>query len=65
MSKRYFYELFWPAWQRALTKKNIKSGWRKAGINPFDPKVVLDQLVINEPRPPSNDSTTLEISAGD
>ena len=48
MSKRYFYELFWSAWQRALTEKNIKSGWRKAGINTFDPSVVLNQLVINK-----------------
>jgi len=65
MSKRYFYEIFWPSWQRALTEKNIKSGWRKAGINPFDPSVVLNQLVIDKPCPSSNNSTTSKISTGD
>jgi hypothetical protein len=65
ISKRYFYELFWPAWQRALTKKNVQSGWKKTGLFPFNPDEVLDQLVISKPRPPSNTSSTSTIPAND
>jgi hypothetical protein len=65
MSKRYFYELFWPAWQRAFTEKNIQSGWKKTGLHPFNPNEVLDQLIISDPRPSSNASSTLTIPPND
>jgi len=65
MSKRYFYELFWPAWQRAFTKNNIQSGWKKTGLYPFNPSEILDQLTIPGPRPPSNTSSTSTIPPND
>ena len=34
---------------QALTERNIKSGFRKAGLVPFNPKVALEQL----PAPPA------------
>ena len=55
MSKRRFWKLFWPAWQLAFTEKNIESGWKKTGLNPFDPNVVLHQ--IQNPTESSRPST--------
>jgi hypothetical protein len=42
MTKRLFWSLFWPAWDIAVSKKNIMSGFSRAGIEPFNPLVVLD-----------------------
>ena len=36
MSKREFFGLFWPAFKRVFTEKNIKSGRAKIGIWPRD-----------------------------
>lgn len=41
VTKRDFLRLFWPAWQKAFTEANIKSGWAKTGLWPFDPPVVM------------------------
>lgn len=41
MSKRDFFAIFWPAFERASTEKNIASAWSKTGILPFDPQKVL------------------------
>lgn len=41
MSKREFFSIFWQAFQKAMTEKNIKSAFQKTGIAPFDPSVVL------------------------
>jgi hypothetical protein len=46
MSKRLFWTLFWPSWDKAVSKSNIESGFRKTGIFPFNPEVVLSQLAI-------------------
>lgn len=50
MGKREFFGLFYPAFLKAFTKDNIESGWRKTGLYPFDPEVVLSKL----PRPSQN-----------
>lgn len=41
MSKRDFFAIFWPAFERAFTEKNIASAWSKTGILPFNPQKVL------------------------
>jgi len=44
LQKRDFFHLFFPAWQKAFTEKNVASSWRGVGLFPFDPDVVLGQL---------------------
>uniref|UniRef100_A0A0D2YJN5 DDE-1 domain-containing protein n=1 Tax=Fusarium oxysporum (strain Fo5176) TaxID=660025 RepID=A0A0D2YJN5_FUSOF len=43
LSKREFWVLFWGALEAAFTPENIASGWRRTGLKPFDPDVVLSQ----------------------
>jgi hypothetical protein len=57
MTKREFYGLFKPAFRRAMTEKNIESGWKKTGLFPFDPEAVLAKIKIPKPdRPSTSDS---------
>jgi len=44
ISKRDFFSLFWPAFEKAFTKENIVSAWSHTGIWPFDPQKVLSSL---------------------
>lgn len=44
MSKREFFGIFWPAFERAFTEENIKSGWAKTGIWPHDEERVIRQV---------------------
>ncbi|KAF1982089.1 DDE-domain-containing protein, partial [Aulographum hederae CBS 113979] len=44
IGQRDFFPLFWPAYERAFTKANILSGWRKTGLHPLDASQVLTQL---------------------
>ena len=32
------------AFKKAFTASNIKSGWKKTGLHPFQPSVVLDRF---------------------
>ena len=57
LTKRDFFDLFWPAFQSAFTSKNILSGWEKTGLQPLNPARVLDQLKPLD-RPPSSSSTS-------
>jgi hypothetical protein len=57
MSKRHFWSLFWPAFQLAFTAKNIESSWRKTGLLPLNPEVVLSQVRLS-PRPSSSSSSS-------
>jgi hypothetical protein len=41
ITKRDFFRLFFPAWTKALSSKNIISSWRIVGIHPFNPEIVL------------------------
>ena len=69
MNKLKFYSLFKPAFEKAFSESNIASGWRKTGLHPFDPSVVLNQL-STRPEPPetrpgsgnSSDKSVLSIS---
>lgn len=54
MSKRHFWGLFKPAFDAAFSADNIASGWRKTGLYPLDPEVILSQVRVSEPRPTSS-----------
>jgi hypothetical protein len=41
VTKRDSFENFHSAYDRAFTEDNIKSGWQKTGLEPFDPEQVL------------------------
>lgn len=41
MTKRMFWPMFKVAFEDSFTVDNIMSGWRKAGLYPFDPSVVI------------------------
>jgi hypothetical protein len=41
VSKRDFFTIFYPAFDKAFTEGNIRSAWRKTGIEPWDPAQVL------------------------
>lgn len=41
ISKRHFFCLFWAAFEKAFTEKNVASAWSKTGIWPFSPQKVL------------------------
>ena len=56
LGQRDFYGLFKPALIEAFTAKNIKSGWKKTGIHPFDASVVLNQLDRNQSQPEPSQS---------
>lgn len=45
VTKQTFWSLFWPAWQKGVRKETILSGFKKTGIWPLDPAIVLDQLL--------------------
>ena len=53
LSKREFWSLFKPAFEKSFTKHNIESGFEKTGLNPLNPAVVLDQI-----RPESSSSAS-------
>jgi hypothetical protein len=41
VTKRDFFKNFYPAFDEAFTEANVRSGWLKTGIEPFDPDEVL------------------------
>jgi hypothetical protein len=41
VSKREFFRNFYTAFDKTFTEANIRSGWHKTGINPFDLEQVL------------------------
>ena len=47
MTKANFWNIFYPAWRKALTVDNIKGAFRATGIQPFKPDAVLKQLTID------------------
>ena len=50
--KRSFWAVFKVAWFRVLTKANIFSAFEAAGINPYNPSVVLDKIQDKPFTPP-------------
>lgn len=45
ITKQDFFYLFWPAWEDAITPKNIISAWRSIRIQPWDPQVILQRFI--------------------
>ena len=70
IGKRDFFGLFWPAYLKAFTQKNISGSWIKTGLCPLDASAVL-KLSKKVPtlqevtRPSSGDSSKSAISASD
>ena len=62
VGKREFFALFWPAFQKAFSKKNIDSAWKKAGLWPWNPEPILETIkpdnLDNKPYTPPRPSTT-------
>ena len=63
-TKGYLFMLFWPAFQKAFSQKNINHAWAKAGIWPWNPTPILDilkpdklNIEENKPSTPPNPST--------
>ncbi len=44
MSKRDFFAIFWPSFEKTFTEKVIASAWSNMGVLLFDPKSALDIL---------------------
>lgn len=44
LSKREFWTLFWNAFEASFSPENIASSWKRTGLPPFDPEVVLSQI---------------------
>ncbi|PIA82972.1 hypothetical protein CB0940_12205 [Cercospora beticola] len=51
IGKEHFTYLYNPARERAFTSRNIRSGWAKAGLFPFDPAKVVKDLPQANIRP--------------
>jgi hypothetical protein len=65
LSKRDFFSLFWRAWGKAFTPKNIQSGWRATGLHPWDPEVVLARFSKDEDERPSSSESGRSVLAAD
>ena len=50
IGKEHFTYLYSPARTQALTSRNIRAGWAKAGLFPFNPDKVLNDI----PKPPAD-----------
>ena len=44
IGKEHFTYLYSPARTKAFTPRNIRAGWSKAGLYPFNPKKVLNEI---------------------
>jgi hypothetical protein len=66
ITKRDFFRLFWPAWGKALSSKNILSSWRTVGISPLNPEIGLTRFTrVKDSRPSSSDSSRSILQAED
>ncbi|KJZ69849.1 hypothetical protein HIM_10749 [Hirsutella minnesotensis 3608] len=45
LSKRGFWALFWNVFGSSFSAENIASGWKRTRLLPFDPDVVLSQIM--------------------
>lgn len=61
LTKRDFFRLFFPSWEKALSQKNIKSAWRSVGLWPFNPEVVLARFIRNDDERPSSSESSRSI----
>ena len=59
VTKFNFNQLFSKAWMKAATSENVTSGFRRAGVIPFNPDAVLVTSTISETPPSSSNSSSL------
>jgi hypothetical protein len=52
MTKRMFWDAFKPVWDRSMSESNILLAWRKTGIWPYKPQVILDLIALPRPETP-------------
>jgi hypothetical protein len=57
ITKRDFFRLFWPAWQQALSSRNILS----SRISPLDPEFILQRFSKKKDSRPSTSESSLSI----
>jgi hypothetical protein len=58
--------MFWVAWQKAMTEKNIKRAFECTRLHPFDPEKFLIKFTEKEDeRPSSSESSTFVLRAED
>jgi hypothetical protein len=60
INKEHFTTLYYPARERAMTKKNILAEWAKSGLFPFNPDRVLRDIT----KPVAEAPTPLPIRTG-
>ena len=53
LTKRDFLELFRVAWNKSFSLSNIQGGFRKTGIWPFKPLIVIDAITRRLETPPN------------
>lgn len=56
ISKRDLFTIFYPAFDKAFKEENIRSGWRRTGVEPWDPAQVL-KVFDSEASEPLDDSS--------
>jgi hypothetical protein len=61
ITKRDFFRLFWPSWNKAFSIRNINSAWRSVGLHPWDPEVVLKRFTKKEEERPSSSESSQSI----
>jgi hypothetical protein len=61
VTKRDFFRLFWPSWNKAFSIKNINSSWQSVGLHPWDPETVLVCFTEKEEERPSSSESTQSI----
>ena len=64
ITKRSFWSMFKVAWFKAVSKANIFSAFAAGGIHPLNPTIVLDQLHMKTPTPPSSDGEARKKTPG-
>jgi hypothetical protein len=60
MSKKEFFGLFWPAFEKAFSVENIESGWLRTGLKPFNPGIVIGQIDTAEVQQSESRPSTCE-----
>ena len=64
VDKADFLRLFQEARHEAMTSANIKSAWRKAGLYPYKPQMVLQKISSPDERPVTPPEVTITNSQG-
>ena len=52
--------MFWPVWLHNFIIKNISSGFKKTGIWPFKPSILLNQITLTHPLTVNNEPQILK-----